>query len=256
MLRRILPPEPIAVSADWSRRTATFSALLGLIAVLVGRSGVVGGLGGVAVLGAALLAAVLAIGLAVRAAVVIWQTGQRGVGRALAGCALALLVLAYPAYLAIEAAQLPAIADISTDLASPPAFSTSPAARAARSGMMHGEPASATREAQRSAYPAVQPAMLDLDANEAYDLVLKLLAARHWRVVEAVPPRGRLGTGHVDAVARSRVMGFPEDVTIRIRPQAGQTRVDMRSASRIERHDIGANAARVASFVDDLENAE
>ena len=51
-------------------------------------------------------------------------------------------------------------------------------------------------------------------------------------------------------------MGFPEDVTFRIRPQSGQTRVDMRSASRLERHDIGSNAARIEAFADDLQNAE
>lgn len=256
MLRRPLPPEPVAVSADWCRTTAAFAAVLATIGVAIARGGLLDGLAGVAVVGAALLCAFGALLLAARAAVVIWRTGRRGVPRVLAGCLLGALVLAYPATLAVLASRLPAISDVSTDPGSPPAFSVSKTATAARAGAAHPEPSSETRDAQRRAYPDIGPAMLDVGPEDAFKLALQLVAARRWRVVEATPPHGRLGTGHIDAVAASTVLKLPEDVTIRIRPEASQTRVDMRSASRLERHDIGSNAARIESFIEDLENAE
>lgn len=256
MLRRRLPPEPLSVSADWSRRTAIVAALLALSAIPLSRSGAAGGWGGVAVLGTALSLALAALGFAANGMIVIWQTGRRGIGRALVGCAVAALVLAYPVYLGAKAARLPALNDISTDLVAPPPFSGSPAARAARHGVQHEEPSPQAREAQAQAYPAVQPILLDLPAEDAYRLVLKLIASRRWKVVETSSPKGRFGVGHIDAVAGSSVMGFPEDVAIRIRPQEGQTRVDVRSASRLERHDIGDNAARIEALTADLLDAE
>ena len=256
MLRRMLAAEPIAPAADWSRRSAAFACVLAVFAVLLGRSGAVGGWGGVAVLAAALVSALAALAFSVRAAVVIWRKGWRGTGRAIAGCVLGLMVLAYPSYLAIQAATLPWLNDVSTDLTAPPPFSGEAAVRAARGGFVHSDPSVETREAQRRAYPAVQPVILDMDPDEAFRLVEKTVEARRWRIVEATAPKGRFGVGHIDAIATSRIMGFPEDIAIRIRPQSGQTRVDVRSASRLERHDIGSNAARIESFADDLQNAE
>jgi uncharacterized protein (DUF1499 family) len=42
-------------------------------------------------------------------------------------------------------------------------------------------------------------------------------------------------------------------VTIRLRPLAGQTRIDMRSASRVGRHDFGANARRIQRFAQEVQ---
>lgn len=252
----MLAVEPVAPAADWCRRAAAFALSLAVFGILLGRSGAVGGWAGVAVLAAALLCALAALGFAVWAVVVIWQNGWRGTARTLGGCLLSLTILAYPSYLALRAAQLPWLNDVSTDLATPPLFSSSPAARTARSGFIHPDPSPKTRDAQRRGYPSVQPILLDLEPEETYKLALKLAQARRWRIVEATPPKGRFGIGHIDAIASSRIMGFPEDVAIRIRPQAGQTRVDVRSASRLERADVGANAARIESFADDLQNAE
>lgn len=256
MLKRVIAVEPVAPSAEWSRRSALFALVLALFGILLGRSGAVGGWAGVTVMAAALVWAVAALGFAVRASIVIWQKGWRGTARTLAGIALALTILAYPSYLAVQAARLPWLNDVSTDLAAPPAFSASSAARAARGGFVHPEPTAQTRDTQRRAYPGVQPVLLDVEPEEAYRLALKTAGSRHWHIIEAVPPKGRFGVGHIDAIAASRIMGFPEDIAIRIRSQAGQTRVDLRSASRLERTDIGSNAARIESFADDLQNAE
>ena len=110
----------------------------------------------------------------------------------------------------------------------------------------------ALRQRQLAAYPDIQPILLDLDGDAAYQTVLQAVAARHWTIVESHPPGGRFGLGHVDAIAHGRVLGFANDVTIRIRPLAGQTRIDVRSVSRVGRHDFGANARRIRAFADEL----
>jgi alkylation response protein AidB-like acyl-CoA dehydrogenase len=47
-------------------------------------------------------------------------------------------------------------------------------------------------------------------------------------------------------VARTAWVGFREDVAVRVRPDGDGTVVDVRSASRYFRHDLGGNAERIA----------
>ena len=255
VLHRRLPPEPYAGAANLARSCATVGAILGVAAVAAGRGGVVDPRGTLAMLGVALVFCGAAIVLAFWSARVIWRTGRRGAGRALAGLGVAVLVLAYPTLLAVRGAHLPAIADVSTDPAAPPPFSSAPEAVASRRGVIHDDVSPGAREAAHRAYPTLQPVMLDVPEDETYGLALKAVQGRGWRVVEAVPPKGRFGAGHIDAVAPTRVLALPDDVTIRIRPASGQTRVDIRSASRFASFDFGENAARIQSLSDELLDA-
>ena len=50
-------------------------------------------------------------------------------------------------------------------------------------------------------------------------------------------------------------MGFRDDVVIRVSAAGAGTRVDMRSASRYGLSDFGANAARIRSLLDDIDDA-
>ncbi|MGH6841672.1 MAG: DUF1499 domain-containing protein, partial [Methylocella sp.] len=102
--------------------------------------------------------------------------------------------------------------------------------------------------AQINAYPEIQPILLDLDGRKAFDASLAALAANGWKIVEQRPPGGRAGLGHIDAIATSFILGFPSDITLRLRPLAGQTRIDIRSVSRLGYYDFGANPRNIASF--------
>ena len=51
------------------------------------------------------------------------------------------------------------------------------------------------------------------------------------------------------------IMGFREDVAIRIMPDGDGSRVDIRSSSRYFEHDLGSNAARVTKLIDDINTA-
>jgi uncharacterized protein (DUF1499 family) len=253
MLRHI-PEEPVSNAAVWCRRLAVFSLPVAAIAVMLARLGTVEPQAALAVLGGAIVVAVGAVLLFLAACAVIWETGRRGLGEALAGLLFAAVTLGYPAYLAFEAVRLPVLADISTDTADPPRFSSSRAAMQARDGFTPSTFSPEGRERQRAAYPDVEPIVVDLEADEAFQLVLKTAANLGWRVVDQRPPGGRSGVGHVDFLDRTLVMGFYDDITVRLRPLAGQTRIDVRSASRYGRHDFGANAKRIRQFAEELQS--
>lgn len=252
-MRHLIVEEPYSDSALWSRRLALFAMAVILTGLVFARIGL-DPTAVLAVLGSAIGLACVAVLCAGAATIVIWRTGRKGVSRLLSGTFIALLVLAYPAYLTYQAIRLPPLHDITTDIDDPPSFSLSHEAFAARKGFAPPAVAPAIRELQLDAYPDVQPIVLDLDADDAYQTVLNTVAALHWTLVESLPPGGRLGLGHVDAIARGFLLGFPNDVTIRIRPLAGQTRIDVRSVSRIGEHDFGANARRILAFTDELKS--
>ena len=252
-MRRLIIQEPISPAALVSGRLAAFAAALALIDIPLARGGL-DPIAAFAILGFAVVVACAALLGAGAGAVAVWTMGRRGLGTLLGTLVLATLVLAYPGYLAVQAVRLPRLADVTTDTDDPPAFARSRRAFEVRHGSVPGELEPAARAAQDEAYPELEPVTLDLDAEEAYAAVLKVLAAHRWQIVDQRPPGGgRSGIGHVDAILRSAVFGLPSDLTIRLRPLPGQTRIDLRAAARYGAHDFGEGARRIAQITDELQ---
>lgn len=252
-MRRLIVEEPQSQAAVWSLRLSIFALAVAAVAVAVTRFQLVDVPAGLAVFGSAILIACMSLLLAGTAAVIIWRTGRRGLSFALGGVVLAAALLAFPGYLAFQSLRLPVLNDISTDIADPPQFSLSRRASEARGGRNPRARTVTERQAQRAAYPGVQPILLELEGDEAYQLVLKAIQALGWKIVDQSAPGGRAGLGHIDAVARTLIMGFPDDITIRVQPLAGQTKLDVRSASRYGRNDFGVNARRIERFAEELQ---
>lgn len=245
-------PQRHSSLALWSRRLAVFGLAVVVAGPVLARASILQPLQGLIVVGAGLVLSGLALTLALLSYAEIWRSGAIGLTRANLGFLVALATLAYPTLLIVRAYRLPAIADISTDLREPPAFSRSRSALDARKGHVPSEPPAETREAQRGAYPDIAPIILEMGPDEAYQLVLEAVAEMKWQIVDRSPPSARTGAGRIDAIERTTVMRFSDDITIRLRPLTNETRVDIRSASRVGKHDLGANAARIKRFSDVL----
>jgi len=75
------------------------------------------------------------------------------------------------------------------------------------------------------------------------------------RVIDArASQAGTVRDGIIEAVARTPILGFRDDVVLRIRPTVDGARIDVRSASRYGRHDLGTNAKRVRGLIDDIDD--
>ncbi|TCR70152.1 uncharacterized protein DUF1499 [Bosea sp. BK604] len=252
MHRRLVFEEPISRAALWSRRLVWFAITVVLLALLIFRLGEPS-LQGLTPIAGAYGLVLLALLMAVLAFMRIWQAGHRGVGMAAQAFVLALIMLAPVAYGGFKYATLPALTDISTDIDDPPAFSRSSAALSARTGRVPPDVPAEQRRLQRQAYPKALPIVLEVPAEIAFDIARKAAVAMGWQVLEASRPGGRSGAGRIEAVARSRVLRLADDITIRVRPRADGSRIDIRSASRIGWHDLGMNAARIAAFAAEVE---
>ncbi|MGL4322839.1 MAG: DUF1499 domain-containing protein [Beijerinckiaceae bacterium] len=251
-MRRAVLEDPVSLPAVWSRRLALFALAVLAISIVVVRSERLEFSAMVAVLGTGIVIALLAALLAGFSLIGIWREGYRGASKAIAALLMAGAILIYPAYLSVRATALPAINDIATDLTDPPAFSRSRAALAARGHAVKPLPDLSVRQKQRAAYGGLVPIVIEQSPSEAFAVALKAARAMGWQIIEAVPPGGRGGAGHIEAIARTRIIRFPDDITVRVRPQAQGARVDIRSASRYGQHDFGANAARIEKYAAEI----
>jgi uncharacterized protein (DUF1499 family) len=249
-----LPAFPESRPARLAERMAIAALLVALGGVLATRSAQIEPHGGIlTILGAVVLAAA-AIAIGIVAAVEMWRQGSLGLGRLFRTLIVAILVLAYPAWLASKALRLPVLNDISTDIEDPPVFSTSRAVLAARGGNSPPDIDRRQRVPQLRAYPTIKTITLEHEPEEAFQLVLKAARGMKWQIIEETRPDDRRGQGRIEAIDESRIMRFRDDITIRLRVVGEETKVDIRSVSRIGRHDLGVNAARIQALIQEIEN--
>ncbi len=257
MARRFSAPyqsEPVSSLATWARNLAVFSVVAVLVSIFIVRFGFLEVKPALATFFGALACAGLAILTGFAAFVAIWQNGSRGMGRILLAFVISAIVLAYPAYLGLQYRKLPKIHDITTDPIDPPRFEALARLRSGDGANPAVYAGLYSAEQQRLAWPDIETVELEVPAQRAYDVTLALINKRKWRVVDERPPAPRRD-GRIEAIAQTLIMGFREDVTIRIKQDGEGSRVDIRSSSRFFESDLGSNAARVTKLIEDINSA-
>src|SRR6185503_14253815 len=258
MARRFSTPyqsEPVSRLATWSRNLAIFSVIAVIVSIMIVRFGFLEMKPALATFFGALALAVLSILVGLAAFAAIWQNGSRGMGRILLAFLINALVLAYPAYLGLQYRKLPKIYDITTDPIDPPRFEALARLRSGEGTNSAVYAGLYSAEQQRQAYPEIETVELEVPPQQAYEVTLQLIAKRKWLVIDERPPQPPRRIGRIEAVARTPIMGFREDVSIRITPDGEESRVDIRSSSRYFESDLGSNAARVSKLIDDINSA-
>jgi uncharacterized protein (DUF1499 family) len=251
MSRRHLHDLPMSKTAVWSARVAFFALAVAVLSIIIVRSQLLEIGPALMTFAAALILAVLAILLAFAAFVVIWRQGFSGLGRALLALFVGLALLGYPAFLGVRASRLPAISDIATDTANPPRFEV--LARQ-RPPDRIDYPGATVAAQQRAGYPDIAPLELEVPARMAYEAAFAVVTKRKWAISDARVPTLARREGIIEATARTPIMGFRDDIVIRILPMGQGTRIDVRSASRVLTHDLGANAARIRALLEDIDD--
>lgn len=177
----------------------------------------------------------------------LFARAKRQRWRAVAGLVLGLIAFLPPMMFVHKAESVPGIHDITTDTADPPAFQAVLALRkgAPNSPVYGGAKVAA---AQHAAYPDIQPLRFDVPPPRVFDAALDTAKSMGWTIVAQVPAEGR-----IEATATTFWFGFKDDVVLRVRPDVGGARLDVRSESRVGGSDVGANAARIRVFRKELD---
>jgi hypothetical protein len=208
----------------------------------------------IVMLGLILALAILALLVALWGWRRIWIFGDRG-GANLAIAILFSAIVLSPfitagVFFLIE----PPINDVSTDLTDPPIFVAAAKARTAQMNPIRPITAEEAK-LQSAAFPAVSGRRYGASLDHVLDIVRQTIKAQGWRI-SSDPPLGEDQTEYeIEAVARTPLLPFPSDVIVRLRDEGDSTYVDMRSASRYGRFDLGSNAARIRDFLARLDVA-
>ncbi len=243
-------PRRLLVS-KWAVRIAAIAVALIAIAVLFHRLFDLPTPVALNLIALALAGAVLAIILAVYGLVRVWQRGFHGAGNAIMAIVISAAILMWPLSLVPTLQRLPEINDITTDVDDPPAFTVLAAQRPPGAHPPAYNPDFAAR--QTRAYPDLRTLSVDRDAAEVVALAAQALRRERMEVVREDPPTAENGqVGHVEAVDRTLIMGFYDDVVVRVARRGRGALVDVRSASRYGRHDLGRNADRVRDVLSAL----
>jgi Protein of unknown function (DUF1499) len=252
----------IIKSSNWSGKLVFALAICSAIAGLIGPVG--SGLGlwsfslGLTILFYSFFGAVIALLLGFLFGF-LGRKKSPGAPRLLrwAGMAVAIAYSGWLLNMAMAARSVPAIHDVSTDLADPPAFKSLPI-RADNLDNIPGADDSAMRglnpqqrweSLHRGAYGDIRSVRINQPVGAVIEKASRLAKARGWEVALVSAAEGRL-----EATETSRLFRFKDDVVLRVRPtENGEgSIVDMRSISRVGQSDIGVNAKRIKAYLADL----
>jgi hypothetical protein len=229
-----------AHEAVWARRIALFFVQLLILTVLLHRFASLSTPAAINLLVVSLAGLLIAIAIAVGSLIRIWFGGQSGASHAVAAVFIACLGLALPGYYLAKAARLPMLTDVQTSPDEPLEFTTLNTMRPANAIPLK-DPTPTQIDAQDDAYPDLDAMTLERSAPEVFSIVHEAVDRLGWDIVVNEPP-GETGIGHIEATARSLIMGFTNDVVIQIKGDDAHAQIDARSVSRYGMTDFGANA--------------
>lgn len=168
---------------------------------------------------------------------------RRGLLPAVAGLAIALVIVGILWQWKQTAQRVPPIHDITTDTENPPAFVALLPLRAdAANPAAYGGPEIASQ--QHKGYPNLRPLLLPAPPTLAFERALKAARDMGWQIIDSNPSEGR-----IEATDTTFWFGFKDDIVVRIRQVEGGSRSDVRSVSRVGRSDVGTNAKRIEKYL-------
>lgn len=195
----------------------------------------------------AVLGGILSFAVSLAGAVITrpgtWRGGFR---RSVFGIVVSFIVVTVPLSWYAAAREAPRIHDITTDAGDPPQFRAILPLRAkAPNPADYGGPEVAAL--QHAAYPDIKPLTLFAPPDRAFERALAVARSLGWTIMQKDRQEGR-----IEAMDRTIWFGFTDDIVIRVRPEDGGSRVDIRSVSRVGAGDMGTNAARIRKFMKKL----
>lgn len=245
------PDQPPSFLARWASRLALFFAVVLPIALFMHRLFGLPTPVALNIAAACFAGAALVLLMAAVAGLDIWVTGRQGAARIVVATVLAAALLSVPLSLYVIGRKWPPINDVTTDLSNPPQFVNAYKTRSPGSNPL--EYPARFAPMQQASYPDLKTLVVPRTAEETFELVHQALAKQKLTPDYEVPPNDDDGTpGIVEIADRTMILGFTDDVVIRVADDDGRSRVDVRSASRYGISDFGQNAERVRVLLKEI----
>lgn len=225
--------------AIWSRRLGSLALPMTIVPVLLHREGLIESrdFATIEAIAALIAAGALVSGLGAYGR--LWVTGDRGWGKATWGMLFALICLAPFAYLGYEASRYPKVNEVATNFVDPLPLT---------SGVRVLPTSTALREVIEARFPNVRTRNYPIDATQLFTIVAALVDDRGWDLRMQRTPSTPLDDGQIDAIALT-LLGWRNEVVIRVAGTAQGVTVDMRSVPLSDLHDFGENGKLIEEFL-------
>ena len=245
------PDQPPSFLARWSSRLALFFASVLPITLFLHRLFGLSTPVAMNIAAACFAGAVLVLVMAAVAGLDIWVTGRQGAARIVVAATLASGLISIPLAMYIVGRNWPAINDLTTDPVTPPAYVAAEKSRAPDSNPLAYP--SRFAEIQNANYPDIKSLIVQRPPEETFELVLQALGKLKMPTLLQAPPNADDGTpGLVELEDRTMILGFTDDVIIRVADNDGASKVDVRSSSRYGSSDFGRNADRIRMLLKEI----
>lgn len=242
-----------AHEARWVRRIAVFFLQLLILTAVLHRFFGLNTAATVNLIGVSMVGLALAVLIAVVSLIRIWFGGQTGAANNFAAIIVGLIGLALPAFFLSKAFLSPVLNDVQTSPADPLDYTVLSEQRPRDANPLAGQSQEAAQR-QAEAYPDIGPIVVDRSAAAVFTVVNEAVNQLGWTVVVNETP-GESGIGRIEATDSTMIMGYTDDVVVRVKGNDTSAVVDIRSASRYGTHDFGANADRVRTFYEEVNTA-
>lgn len=233
-------------AAVWGSRIGIAAIVLLVLAIAANHMGLLGyklplmGIAGGALLGLiAILTSLVGLIIALR--------GKGGAGVALLGIVLGVVAAAPVATTLVAGRSVPRIHDITTDLSNPPQFDAVVALREGAPNALDRSSPPDLAEQQQKAYPDLATLTVSEQPGKVYEAALETAKQMGWTIDASTPEKGL-----IEATAVTKLIGFKDDVAIRVTETEGGAAVDVRSVSRVGMSDLGTNAKRIRTYLEAL----
>ncbi|MEN6542065.1 DUF1499 domain-containing protein [Parvibaculum sp.] len=230
-------------AARWGGRIGILAILLLIASITANHLGLLGyelPLAGIAL---AALLGVIALVVSLVGLIAVLR-GKHGGVAAILGVALGVIAAVPVGSTLVLGRGVPRIHDITTDLANPPQFVlVVPLRNGAPNSLDRSTPPDLA-EQQKKAYPDLVTLTVAEQPGKVYVAALETVKDMGWTLDGSTPEKGL-----IEATAVTKLIGFKDDVAIRIVEKDGGTAVDVRSVSRVGMSDLGANAKRIRGFL-------
>ena len=152
-------------------------------------------------------------------------------------------VIVVLAQVGVSGFSAPPIHDITTDIHDPPQFRFAQAHRKVSENTLDygGKELSAK---QVEGYPEIKTLYLPATEEQVWLAVIAEINALNWQILGEDKAQG-----HIEVASSTAILGFTDDIVIRLRPLNDGVLLDLRSISRVGVGDLGANAKRIRYFV-------
>ncbi len=163
------------------------------------------------------------------------------------------VLVAYLVFVVIPGLQMPMLYNVSTDLVNPPSFSQEVLEVRGESNPV--DMTDGIKDKVRAGYPQLKPYVTELSIEEMVKIVEAAIDDFGWETHGHQTDDDQPEVVTYYATATTFWFRFKDDIAIRIRPsESGGSVVDVHSVSRVGISDLGKNAARIESFVEELDN--